>query len=121
MPAKGNRPLSKLALIDKISHFCADFSQNFENVFVNTVEKFCEKDAKKGNFSDQMEFRKRSNKDCGLVNLWTDGFYDKIKACILSKANHSNQLMSKEEIRDQAKQLHKGKIPEELQKILNKI
>ena len=37
-----NRPLAKLALLDKISNFCS-------------------KDAKKGNFSKQMKFRKRSN------------------------------------------------------------
>jgi|GEM_PF-6185298 len=36
------------------------------------VEKFCRKDAKKGNFSKQMEFRKMSN---NLFNLSFGFFY----------------------------------------------
>jgi len=54
------RLLSKLALVDKIWDFCADLLQNFESMCIHLVEKFCSKDAKKHNFSDQMEFRKKS-------------------------------------------------------------
>ena len=50
------RLLSKLALIAKISYFCADLSENFESMCGHMVEKFYGKDAKKGNFSKQMEF-----------------------------------------------------------------
>ncbi len=42
-----NRPFSKLALLEKISHFCADFSQNFESICIHMVEKFDNKGAKK--------------------------------------------------------------------------
>ena len=55
------RLLSKLALAAKICHFCPGFLQNFESMCEHMVEKFCRKDAKKGDFSDQMEFRKKSN------------------------------------------------------------
>jgi hypothetical protein len=34
---------------------------NFERICEHMVEKFINKDAKKGNFSAQMEFRKKSN------------------------------------------------------------
>ncbi len=54
------RSLSKFALFDKISIFCADLCQNFESMCDHIVEKFWHKDAKKGNFNKQMEFRKRS-------------------------------------------------------------
>ena len=56
-----NRLLSKLALLEKICNFCVDFLKNFESVCEHTVEKFSKKDAKKGNFSKQMKFRKKSN------------------------------------------------------------
>lgn len=42
--------------IDKWHFVDCFFSQNFESVCVHTVEKICEKDAKKCIFSDQMEF-----------------------------------------------------------------
>ena len=50
-----NRLLSKFALIDKIS-------KNFESMCHHMLEKFYDKDAKKGNFNNRMEFRKKSNK-----------------------------------------------------------
>lgn len=59
-------------MIDKISHFCADFSQNFESVCEHTVEKFCEKDAKKGNFSNRMGFRKKSKLKISCYNQQRD-------------------------------------------------
>ncbi len=58
-----NRPISKLALLGKIDNFCADSPQNFESMCKYMVEKFCDEDAKKINFSKQSEFRKRSNRD----------------------------------------------------------
>ncbi len=58
---KESRLLSKLALVDKIWDFCADLLQNFESMCIHLVEKFCSKDTKKHNFSDQMEFRKKSS------------------------------------------------------------
>ncbi len=57
-----NRLFSKLALVDKFHDFCADVLQNFESICIHLVEKFCSKDTKKHEFSDQMEFRKKSNK-----------------------------------------------------------
>jgi len=55
-----SRPLSKLALREKIKDFEANFSPNFEHMSTNMVEKVGKKDAQKGNFNGQMEFRKKS-------------------------------------------------------------
>jgi len=57
-----NRLLSKLAFLEKIEDFEADFPSNFEHMSIDMVEKVGEKDAQKSNFNRQMEFRKRSNK-----------------------------------------------------------
>ena len=47
-------------MVDKIRHFSADLLQDFESMCGHMVEKFCDKDAKKGNFSDKMGFRNKS-------------------------------------------------------------
>ena len=56
-----NRLLSKLALFEKISIFWTNFLENFERICWHMVEKFYEKDVKKGNFCKQMKFWKKSN------------------------------------------------------------
>ena len=45
------RLLSKLALFDKISNFCADLLKNLESMCKHMVEKFYSKGAENGNFS----------------------------------------------------------------------
>lgn len=55
-----NRLFSNFALRGKISIFCADLLVNFESICEHMVKKFNDKDAKKDNFSTQMEFRKKS-------------------------------------------------------------
>ena len=52
-----NRLLLKVALVDKISNFCADLLQNFESICRHMVKKFSDKAAEKGNFNDQMDFK----------------------------------------------------------------
>jgi hypothetical protein len=54
------RPLSKLALLEKIDNFCADLTANFEGISKDMAEKLDVKDAKNFGFSKQIEFRKRS-------------------------------------------------------------
>ena len=54
------RLLSKLALLGKTGHFCADLADNFEGISEDMAEKLDAKDAKKGRFNKQMEFRKKS-------------------------------------------------------------
>ena len=54
------RLLSKLALVEKIEDFWAGLLANFERMYEHMVEKFANKDAKKGNFNNQSEFRKKS-------------------------------------------------------------
>ncbi len=57
MPIRINRPLSKYALLRKIDHFWIILKFMWRHM----TEKFIFKDAKKGDFNGQMEFRKRSN------------------------------------------------------------
>ena len=55
------RLLAKLASVDKINSFCADLSENFKSMCEHMVEKFSDKDAKKGDFCNRMGFCKKSN------------------------------------------------------------
>lgn len=57
----------------------------------------------------------------GVVDLWTDGFYEQVKKYLLKKANGDViALGSKYEIWDLAFNIHKNSVPEELGVILNK-
>ncbi len=47
--------------LEKWIVFVQIFLINFESICVHMVEKFIEKDAKKGHFNNRMEFRKKSN------------------------------------------------------------
>jgi hypothetical protein len=50
-----------LALFEKISYFFADLLENFDGMCAHMTKKFYNEDAEKSNFSNQMQFRKRSN------------------------------------------------------------
>jgi len=50
-------------LLIKTANFCADLSANFEDISEDMAKKLDVKDAKKGYFNEQSEFRKRSNAD----------------------------------------------------------
>lgn len=68
----------------------------------------------------------RDNKDCGLIDLWSDGFYGHVKQHILEKANGDATSLSLEELMDKARSIssspvrdiHGGSIPQDLLSIL---
>lgn len=62
----------------------------------------------------------RDNKECGKVDLWSKNFYMDAKKYILDKSNGESSF-SKEEIQAKAEDIHQGKVPEELQEILNRL
>jgi hypothetical protein len=62
----------------------------------------------------------RDSKECGKVDLWCKNFYSDVKKHILDKSNGENPG-SKEAIQAKAEDIHQGKVPEELQEILNKL
>lgn len=62
----------------------------------------------------------RDNKECGKVDLWNQDFYSDVKKFLLDKANGENPG-AKEAIQAKAEEIHQGKVPKELQDILNEL
>lgn len=61
----------------------------------------------------------RDNPQCGEVDLWKDGFYNDVKQHILDLANGKEPSLSKEKLVEKAQRIHGGKIPADLETILN--
>lgn len=57
----------------------------------------------------------RDDKDCGMVDLWTDDFYGKVKSYLLMKANLKKDILTT------VTKIHNGRIPPELGHLLNKM
>lgn len=62
----------------------------------------------------------RDNPKCGKVDLWTDSFYQDVKKYILDKANRE-ELSSRQALQAKAEAIHKNKVPQDLQQILNEL
>lgn len=62
----------------------------------------------------------RDNPSCGKVDLWSKNFYGDVKNYILDNAN-GIEPGSKIQIQAKAEEIHQNIIPEDLQKILNKL
>lgn len=63
----------------------------------------------------------REDKNCGLIDLWNDGFYGDVKAYILQKANGEPTSLIREELLDKGRAIHGGTIPSELLSILSNL
>lgn len=70
----------------------------------------------------EIDSKLREDKQCGLVKLWTDGFYKDVRTYILNQANGIQQAPNARQlILEKAERIHPNGVPEQLQKILNNL